>query len=133
MKTGPSGAILVDASQKTSAPNIWAAGDVTGEPMLETSSRYSGEIAALNAFSDLKRSIIRPFIPHGIFTMPQVAGVGLTEAQARTAGLDPITETLHMDSMARSFMTGDTRGMVKIVVSKSDERVLGVHVMPPRN
>jgi mercuric reductase len=131
VKTAPSGAVLVDATLRTSAPNIWAAGDVTGEPMLETAARYGGEIAAMNAFSDLKRSIIHSFIPHGIFTMPQVAGVGLTEAQARTAGLDPITQTLRMDSMVRSFMTGDTRGMVKIVVSKSDEHVLGVHLCAP--
>jgi mercuric reductase len=131
VKTGPNGAVLVDTTLKTSAPNIWAAGDVTGEPMLETAARYGGEIAAMNAFSDLKRSFNRSLIPHGIFTMPQVAGVGLTESQARSAGLDPVTQTLLMDAMARSFMMGDPRGMVKIVVSKPDRRVLGVHVCAP--
>ena len=131
VKTGPKGAVLVDATLKTSAPNIWAAGDVTGEPMLETAARYGGEIAAMNAFSDLKRSFNRSLIPHGIFTMPQVAGVGLTESQARMAGLDPVAQTLRMDAMARSFMMGDPRGMAKIVVNKPDRRVLGVHICAP--
>ena len=131
VKTGPAGAVVVDATLKTSVPHIWAAGDVTGEPMLETAARYAGEIAAMNAFSELKRSYSRLFIPHGIFTMPQVAGVGLTEAQARSAGMDPETRSIRMDAMARSSMVGDTRGMVKIVAGKADGCVLGVHVCSP--
>jgi mercuric reductase len=85
----------------------------------------------MNAFLGLKRSFDRSFIPHGVFTTPQVAGVGLTEAGARTAGLDPETRTIRMDLMSRSFMMGDTRGLVKIVVSKADGCVLGVHVCAP--
>jgi mercuric reductase len=131
VKTGPTGAVLVDATMRTSVPGIWAAGDVTGEPMLETAARYSGEIAAMNAFLELKHSFNRSFIPHGIFTMPQVAGVGLTEAQARSAGLDPETRVLRMDSVSRSVMMGDSRGMVKIVAGRSDGCVLGVHVCSP--
>jgi len=131
VKTSQNGAILVDVTMRTSASNIWAAGDVTGEPMLETSARYAGEIAAMNAFLELKRSFNRSFIPHGIYTTPRVAGVGLTEMQARMAGLNPETRVIRMDSMARSFMMGDTRGMVKIVVKKSDGCVLGVHVCSP--
>ena len=131
MKTGPNGAIIVDPTLKTPVPNIWAAGDVTGEPMLETAARYAGEITAINAFLGLKRSFDRSCIPHGIYTMPQVAGVGLTEVQARAAGLTPDTRIIRMDSMARSSMMGDTRGMVKIVISKSDGCVLGVHACSP--
>ena len=131
VKIGSNGAVLVDSTLRTPVPNIWAAGDVIGEPMLETAARYAGEIAAMNAFLGLKRSFDRSFIPHGIYTMPQVAGVGLTEVQARAAGLAPDTRTLLMDSMARSSMMGDTRGMVKIVVSRSDGCVLGVHACSP--
>jgi mercuric reductase len=131
VKTSGDGAVLVDATLKTSAASIWAAGDVTGEPMLETAARYAGETAAMNAFLGLKRSFNRSFIPHGIFTMPQVAAVGLTEAKARTAGFDPEVRTLRMDTMARSLMMGDPRGLVKIVVNKADGCVLGVHVCSP--
>jgi mercuric reductase len=63
--------------------------------------------------------------------MPQVAVVGLTEAQARKAGLDPDIRTLRMDAISRTRMTGDTRGIVKIVAGKADGRVLGVHVCSP--
>jgi mercuric reductase len=131
VETGKDGAVLVDATLKTTAPSIWAAGDVTGEPMLETAARYAGETAAMNAFLRLKRSFDRSFIPHGIFIMPQVASVGLTEAKARAAGLDPVVRTLRMDTMARSLMMGDPRGLVKIVVNKADGCVLGVHVCSP--
>lgn len=131
VKTGPDGAVLVDATLKTTADTIWAAGDVTGEPMLETGARYGGEIAAKNAFMGLKHSFDRSSLPHGIYTMPQVASVGLTEAKARSAGLDPETRTLRMDVVSRSAMMGDTRGLVKIVAGRSDGRVLGVHVCAP--
>ncbi len=131
VKTGQDGAVLVDATMRTSAPNIWAAGDVTGEPMLETAARYAGEIAALNAFSSLKRSFNRHFIPSGIFTTPQVARAGLTETEARSFGLDPVTRSIGMDTMAASSVAGDTRGMVKIVAGKADGCVLGVHVCSP--
>jgi len=131
VKTGPGGAVVVDTMLRTSSPSVWAAGDVTGEPMLETAARYAGEIAALNAFSELKRSFDRSFIPRGVFTTPQLASVGLTEAKAREAGLDPETRTLRMDELARSRMTGDSRGMVKIVVGRMDDCVLGVHVCAP--
>ena len=129
--TGHDGAVIVDATLKTTADSVWAAGDVTGEPMLETGARYGGEIAAMNAFLGLKRSFDRSFLPHGIYTMPQVAGVGLTEAKARNAGLDPETRTLLMDTVSRSAIMGDTRGLVKIVAGKSDGGVLGVHVCAP--
>jgi mercuric reductase len=131
VRTGPGGAVLVDATMKTSIPHIWAAGDVTGEPMLETAARYAGEIAAMNAFSELKRSFNRHFIPYGIFTSPQVAGVGMTEIQARSAGLGPETRSIGMNAMARASIDGDTRGMVKIVVDGNDGCVLGVHVCSP--
>ena len=81
------GAVVVDASLRTTSPGIWAAGDVTGEPMLETVARKEGEIAAINAFSELKRSFDRSALPHGIFTSPQVASVGMTEDRAIRAGL----------------------------------------------
>ena len=79
VETRKDGAIIVDTTLKTSAPHIWAAGDVTGEPMLETAAKYGGEIAATNALRELKRSYNSALLPHGIFTTPQVASVGMTE------------------------------------------------------
>ena len=126
-----SGAVVVDTMLGTSAPHIWAAGDVTGEPMLETAARYGGEIAALNALRELKRSYNSALLPHGIFTTPQVAGVGMTEERAKRAGLQPVSHSIRTESMAKFSIDGDTRGMVKIVADKMSRRILGVHICAP--
>ncbi|ABS56022.1 pyridine nucleotide-disulphide oxidoreductase dimerisation region [Methanoregula boonei 6A8] len=129
--TRPDGAVVVDTMLQTSAPHIWAAGDVTGEPMLETAARYGGEIAASNALRELKRSYNSALLPHGIFTTPQVAGVGMTEDRAQKAGLNPVSHSIRTDSMAKFSIDGDTRGMVKIVADKRSRRILGVHLCAP--
>ena len=126
------GAVVVDASLRTTSPNIWAAGDVTGEPMLETVARKEGEIAAINAFSELKRSFDRSALPHGIFTSPQVASVGMTEDRAIRAGLPATARRVRMDVLAKSSIIGDTRGMVKIVADMASDRILGVHICSPQ-
>jgi mercuric reductase len=125
------GAVIVDTTLKTSVPHIWAAGDVTGEPMLETAAKYGGEIAASNALRELKRSFNRFLLPHGIFTTPQVASVGMTEEGARRAGLQPISHCTRLSSMAKFSIDGDTRGIVKIVADRKNRRILGVHICAP--
>jgi mercuric reductase len=129
--TGKNGAIIVDKTLKTTAPHIWAAGDVTGEPMLETAARYGGGIAAANAFSTTARQFNPAELPHGIFTSPQVASVGITEEQARRAGHSTICRCTLMNTISRTAMIGDTRGMVKIVADSDDEHILGIHICSP--
>ena len=129
--TGKKGEVIVDTTLKTSAPNIWAAGDVTGEPMLETAARYGGEIAANNALRELKRSFNRTLLPRGVFTTPQVASAGMTEERARDAGLQPVSHRIATESMAKFSLDGDTRGLVKIVADSANRRILGVHICAP--
>ncbi|MGB8892154.1 MAG: NAD(P)/FAD-dependent oxidoreductase [Methanoregula sp.] len=131
IETRKDGAIIVDTTLKTSAPHIWAAGDVTGEPMLETAAKYGGEIAATNALRELKRSYNSALLPHGIFTTPQVASVGMTEEKARKAGLHPVSYSIRTESMAKFSIDGDTRGMVKMVADQANGRILGVHICAP--
>src|SRR5208283_2011410 len=131
VNTRKDGAVIVDPTLMTSAPHIWAAGDVTGGPMLETAAKYGGEIAASNALRELKRSYNSALLPHGIFTTPQVASVGLTEENARRAGLQPVSHSISMDSLAKSSIEGDTRGIVKIVADRGSRRILGVHICAP--
>jgi mercuric reductase len=125
------GAVIIDTMLKTSAPHIWAAGDVIGEPMLETAAKYGGEIAASNALRELKLSYNSAILPHGIFTTPQVAGVGMTEERALKAGLHPISHSIRTDTLAKFSIDGDTRGMVKIVADQGSRRILGVHICAP--
>ena len=129
--TRKDGSVIVDTTLRTTAPNIWAAGDAVGEPMLETAAKYGGEIAAINALSELKRSFNRAFLPHGVFTTPQVASVGMTEERAGIAGLQPVSHSISTGSMAKFSIDGDTRGLVKIVAEKTTRRILGIHICAP--
>jgi mercuric reductase len=131
VRTGKNGAVIVDKTLQTTTPSIWAAGDVTGEPMLETAARYGGEIAAANAFSMKARQFDPSELPRGIFTSPQVASVGMTEEQARRAGHAPVSRCSLLSTMSRTAMIGDSRGMVKIVVDSDGERILGIHLCSP--
>ena len=128
VKTGKGGVIEVDEYLRTSAQHIWAAGDVLGEPQLEPAAKVGGQLAAENAVAGTKWSFSKKEIPHAIFTTPQVASVGMTEDEARRAGIAVITRCAKMDAIVKSAILGDTRGMVKIVAEEKSGRVLGVHI-----
>ncbi len=125
------GAIIVDDTMQTSAPRIWAAGDVTGEPMLEPWAGVGGSVAAENALTGKGRRIDRSSLPRAVFTTPQVASVGLTEADAKGRGIGVRCRSVPIDGVSRAMMTGDTRGVVKIVAGDGTGKVLGVHICAP--
>ncbi|MCL4436361.1 MAG: mercury(II) reductase [Thaumarchaeota archaeon] len=131
VKLSEEGAILVDDEMKTTAPHIWAAGDVLGKPMLETVAAKEGSIAAENALatSNTKRTMDFSAIPHAIFTMPQVASVGLTDAEAVAKGYQCNCSVLDMSLVPKAQITGDTRGLVKMVIDNETGRILGVHIL----
>lgn len=128
VKTERSGAIIVNEYLQTSAPHIWAAGDVLGEPQLEPAAKVGGSLAAENAVAGTMRLFNKREIPHAIFTTPQVASVGLTEDEAILAGIVVTTRCTRMDAVVKSAIMGDTRGMVKIVAEEKSGRVVGVHI-----
>ncbi|HTY51912.1 MAG TPA: mercury(II) reductase [Methanomicrobiales archaeon] len=125
------GAIIVDDTMQTSVPHIWAAGDVTGEPMLEPRAGVGGAIAAENAITGKGRRIDTRALPHAIFTSPQVASVGMTESRAKTSGIAVMCRSVSLEGISRALMTGDSRGLVKIVAGEGTGTVLGVHVCAP--
>jgi mercuric reductase len=129
VKLGPQGAIAVDDTMRTSVPHIWAAGDVTGEPMLEPWAGVGGAVAAENAITGKERRLDRASLPHAVFTTPQVASVGLTEAQAREKGIAVKCRSVSLEGVSRAMMTGDTRGLVKIVADEKSGRILGMHIL----
>ena len=131
VKVDGRGAIPVDETQQTSAPRIWAAGDVTGEPMLEPWAGVGGAVAAENALTGKGRRLDRSSLPHAVFTTPQVAAVGLTEAQARGRGIAVRCRSVSLEGVSRAMMAGDTRGLVKMVAEEESGKVLGVHICAP--
>ncbi len=114
---------------RTSASNIWAAGDVTGEPMLETVAGKEGAIAGENALAGKGKKMDLSAVPHAVFTIPQVASVGLTEKQAEDKGITCKCSTIPMELVPKALMANDTRGLIKMVIDAKTERILGVHIL----
>ncbi len=131
VKTDDKGFILADSEMKTSAQNIWAAGDVVGEPMLEPLAAKEGATAVENAFTKNKKKINFHEIPRAVFTYPEVASVGLTDAEAVQRGIKCTCRTLHLELVPKAHIIGDTRGLVKIVVDRKTKQILGVHILAP--
>ncbi len=128
VKTGRNGAVLVDETLRTSSSSIWAAGDVLGEPQLEPAAAIGGSIAAENALMGSGKKIDLSFPPHAVYTMPQIASVGLTESQAREKRISHECRSISMDMIGISAISGNIPGMVKIVAEENRGKILGVHI-----
>ena len=123
------GAVKVNREMRTTAPHVWAAGDVIGEPMLETIAAKEGATAAENALLETHRKIDFLPVPRAIFTSPQVASVGLTEKGAYEQGYECICRTIPMSKVPKAVIIRDTRGLVKMVADASTGRILGAHIL----
>jgi mercuric reductase len=123
------GFIKVDRELRTSAPGIWAAGDVTGGMQIATIGAREG-IAAVDNMLDpgCGCGLDYTSIPMAIFTDPEVGTVGYGEAAARQAGFDVISHTIPASAIAKSHVTGELRGAIKIVAERGSGRILGVHL-----
>ena len=131
VELGRGGAIMVDEEMRTSAANIWAAGDVVGKPMLETTAAREGAIAAMNALRGIGRRMDYGAVPHAVFTSPQVASVGLTEEEAERRGYSCACRVVAMEDVPKAVIVGDTRGLVKLVADAKTGQILGVHILAP--
>jgi mercury(II) reductase len=122
--------IKVDAELKTSSPNIWAIGDVTGiEPFTHVAD-YQARIAAWNVLTyGEPRQADYQVIPHVIFSNPELGSVGMTELEASNAGFDVKCAIVPMKDLARAITSGETEGMVKLVSDRATGHILGGHVL----
>jgi len=123
------GFIKVDEFYRTNAENIYAAGDCIGKEMLVTTAAKEGRLAARNFLESTKLTVSYEFVPHAIFTAPEVASVGLKEADAIAEGYEVETRILPMSSVPRALAMLDDRGIVKMVADKKTHKVLGVHIL----
>jgi len=132
VETDEKGFVKVNNQMQTSAPNVWAAGDVTGEPMLETIAAKEGLVAVENAFSKgPKKRINFDEVPSAVFTYPEVARVGLTESQVKARGMHCSCVTLPFDLVPKAHVIGDMRGLLKLVINNDTKQILGVHIVSP--
>jgi len=123
------GAVVVDDRLRTSAKNIWAAGDVTGQMMLVTVSAMEGGIAAENALANARKRVDLKCVPHAIFSSPQVASVGLRERDAVATGRKVLTARLLFEHVPKAAAIRDTRGLLKLIVDPRNYQVLGAHLV----
>lgn len=122
-----SGAIVTDRTMKAGT-NIYAAGDVTGEPMLETVAAKEGSIAAINALTGEEVFMDYSAVPKVVFTDPQLASVGMTDEEA-VQKYTCACRTVSFSSVPKALITGEERGLIKMVVDRDTWRVLGVHIL----
>lgn len=127
----PAGAIIVDDRMRTSKAGVYAAGDVTGKDQFVYMAAYGAKLAAKNALNGNSLSYDNTAMPAVVFTDPQVASVGMTEAQARAAGHSVRTSVLSLDNVPRALAARDTRGLIKLVADWSTRKLLGAHILAP--
>jgi pyruvate/2-oxoglutarate dehydrogenase complex dihydrolipoamide dehydrogenase (E3) component len=123
------GGIVVDDRQRTSVPGIWAAGDVALGPLFTPTAQYQARIAVEDMFGDDSRRADYTILPTAVFTDPELGSVGLTESEAREQGFDIDVVKHPLAAVTRAQLTGSKHGLYKIVFSRENRRVLGVHVV----
>ncbi|TCS62959.1 mercury(II) reductase [Varunaivibrio sulfuroxidans] len=127
----PGGAIVVDAHMRTTKPDIYGAGDVTGRDQFVYMAAYGAKLAAKNAMTDDHLTYDNSAMPWIVFTDPQVAGVGLSAAQAKANGLDVKTSVLDLKYVPRALAARDTRGLIKLVAERQSGVLLGAQILAP--
>ncbi len=122
------GAIRIDKQMQTTEPGIYAAGDCTDQPQFVYVAAAGGNRAAINMTGG-DASLDLSAMPAVIFTDPQVATVGLTEAEAEKQGFAVDTRTLDLENVPRALVNFDTHGFIKMVAERESGRLLGVQAV----
>lgn len=123
--------VEVGEDLQTSCPGVYAAGDVIGEPAFVYAAAYEGGLAAANALSGTTAQRDYTAIPWVIFTDPQVSGVGMNEKQAAEAGVDVDVSVLPLSHIPRALAARDTRGFIKLLRAKDEDRLVGARIVAP--
>jgi dihydrolipoamide dehydrogenase len=124
------GFIWTDERCRTSVPNLYAIGDVSGPPMLAHKASKEGEICA-EVIAGRAAAKDWTAIPNVVFTQPEIASVGLSESQAREAGHQVRVGKFPFAALGRAMSLGETEGFVKVVCDAETSRLLGVHICGP--
>ncbi|AHZ73450.1 Mercuric ion reductase (plasmid) [Pseudomonas mandelii JR-1] len=130
VKLDERGGIQIDQGMRTSAADIYAAGDCTDQPQFVYVAAAAGTRAAINMTGG-EAKLNLDVMPAVVFTDPQVATVGYSEAEAQHAGLETDSRTLTLDNVPRALANFDTRGFIKLVAEAGSGRLLGVQAVTP--
>ncbi|HCH6839988.1 TPA: mercury(II) reductase [Pseudomonas aeruginosa] len=126
----PQGAIVIDSGMRTSVEHIYAAGDCTDQPQFVYVAAAAGTRAAINMTGG-DATLNLTAMPAVVFTDPQVATVGYSEAEAHHDGIETDSRLLTLDNVPRALANFDTRGFIKLVVEVGSGRLIGVQAVTP--
>ena len=123
-------AIVVNERLETNIDDVYAIGDALGKSMLAHVASYEGEVAVENTLGHTRQADYHA-VPCCIFTQPEVAGVGITEAEANNSGIPYKVSKFPFLACGRAVAMGDTMGMVKMICNAENGSVLGMHIIGP--
>ncbi|MGH8831770.1 MAG: mercury(II) reductase, partial [Polaromonas sp.] len=124
------GSIVIDKAMRTSSPHIYAAGDCTDQPQFVYVAAAAGTRAAINMTGG-EASLDLAAVPAVVFTDPQVATVGYSQAEAHHDGIETDSRLLTLDNVPRALVNFDTRGFIKLVAEAGSGRLIGVQAVAP--
>lgn len=126
---GSKGEVVVNGYLGTANPDVYAAGDVIGDPMFVYVAAYAGSTAADNALTRDRIQYDLTTLPRVTFTDPAVAAVGLTEAEASAKGVEPLVSHLGLAHVPRAVVARDTRGFIQLVADATSRRIVGAQIV----
>lgn len=130
------GRVERDAYGRTAARGVWTLGDVSSPYQLKHVANHEGRVVQANLLRDWDsgdlQSFDHRFVPGAVFTHPQIASVGLTEAEAIDAGLDITVKVQNYGDVAYGWAMEDTTGLCKVIAEKGTGRILGGHIIGPQ-
>jgi NAD(P) transhydrogenase len=129
VQLGHHGLVLVNEKYQTSVANIYAAGDVIGFPALAATSMEQARVAMIHAFGKDHEERLSPVLPFAVYAIPEMSMVGKTEEECKKDNIPYAVGRGYYEDNARGQIIGDMGGMVKIIFSPTDGKLLGVHII----
>lgn len=129
LKVGERQAIIVNEHYQTNIENIYAVGDVIGFPALASTSMDQGRVAVSHIFNTKDLDSLPKIFPYGIYTIPEVSMIGMTEEQAQAAKIEYCTGIARYRNVHRGKIKGLNSGFLKLVFRKQDLVVIGIHII----
>jgi NAD(P) transhydrogenase len=129
VQMGNRGLILVNEKYQTSVPNIYAAGDVIGFPALASTSMEQARVAIVHAFNLGYKQQMSHILPLAIYSIPEISMVGITEDDCREKQIPHLIGRAYYENNPRGQIIGDMSGMIKLIFSPSDKKLMGAHII----
>ena len=129
VKMGNRGLVIVNEKFQTSVPNIYAAGDVIGFPALASTSMEQARVAMVHAFDLGYKQQMSHILPLAVYAIPEISSVGVTEDECLAKQTPYLVGRAYYDNNPRGQIIGDMSGMIKLVFSPKDKKLLGAHII----